>query len=133
MDLTAHRTLRRKPKARKRVQIPADLAWFLIGVYQLIVERDDRVRIPSDDLIQWKRVYGGLNSKGGSTYSFVYFPDKRGNRNKWYISLNRTGIASISRGKRKFLTLWACKTSGCNMKFSRSTDTCFYCDWVDAA
>jgi hypothetical protein len=122
----------RKLKLRQTVALPPNLVWFLMGVDQMIRERHDSVVSESDDLIQGKRAVGGLVRKGRPDFYFTYFPDKRGIRNKWQLTLNRRTISDIARAKRKSLRLWACRSPRCGWKFTDSKDTCFYCDYEDA-
>lgn len=120
-----------KKKVRQKVKLPPYLVQFFTEVHAMILAFEEATTTSSDDLIQADRAYGGLIKDGGSDYQFVYFPDKRGVRNKWEFTLNRTSIGEIARGKRTALTLWACSSLKCGCKFSDPAETCFHCDYED--
>ena len=111
--------------------MPAYLVKFFTEVQQLILAKNEAATTSSDDLIQADRAYGGLIADGGSDYQFVYFPDKRGVRNKWEFTLSSRAIREIADGKRTALALWACPSPKCGCKFSDPKETCFYCDYED--
>jgi hypothetical protein len=121
-----------KKKVRQQVALPPYLVQFLTEVHQLILAGDKSATTSSDDLIQADRAYGGLVNDGGFDYQFVYFPDKRGVRNKWEFTLSSSAIKEIADGKRTALTLWACPAPDCGCKFTGPEETCFHCDYEEA-
>ena len=120
-----------KKKVRQQVELPPYLVQFFAEVHQLVLAGDEAATTSSDDLIQADRAYGGLMRDGGADYQFVYFPDKRGVRNKWEFTLSSRAIRDIASGKRTALTLWACASPECGCKFSDPKETCFYCDYEE--
>ena len=120
-----------KKKVRQQVELPPYLVQFFTEVHQLILAGDEAAMTSSDDLIQADRACGGLIRDGGSDYQFVYFPDKRGVRNKWEFTLSSRAIREIAGGNRAALTLWACPSPKCGCKFSDPKETCFYCDYEE--
>lgn len=122
---------RRRPKYPETVEIPENLSSFLAEVHQMILDNHEETAIESDDLLQCEFAYGGLKDSQTGIYSFTYFPDEKGVRNKWEFALNKPEMEQIANGEIKELKLWACKDSGCGCKFSAENDSCFYCDWVE--
>jgi hypothetical protein len=68
-------------------------------VFSQIASQDDAALIPSDDLLQCERGYGGLSSDG-KHYSFVYFPEP-GTQARWEFKLLADEIDEIGSGWRK--------------------------------
>ena len=123
---------RQIPKTAETVGIPQDLYSFLSDVHRMIEEGCEETTIESDDLLQCESAFGGLEVEETGVYSFTYFPDEHGTRNKWEFALTKPEIARISNGELTELELWACRSSACGCKFSSKNGSCFYCDWVDA-
>jgi hypothetical protein len=124
------RTLNRQPKVKVDMPIPAEFASFLSAVHELIVKEDECATLESDDLLQCESAYGGLIKKGGSEYSFVFFPEE-GIRVKWEVELSTTEIQQVANKELSSLVLWQCKDPECRCAFSSTKESCFYCDWKD--
>lgn len=118
-------------KTPETVKIPQDLSSFLSDVHRMIVEEIEDATIESDDLLQCKSAFGGLEDAETGIYSFNYFPDEHGTRNKWEFALSKPETERIAKGEVTELKLWACRSSACGCKFSSESGSCFYCDWVN--
>ena len=123
---------RRLPKTPEIVKIPQDLSSFLSDVHRMILEGSEDATIESDDLLQCESAFGGLEDAETGVYSFTYFPDEHGTRNKWELALSELEIERVAKGEVTELKLWACRSSACGCKFSSESGSCFYCDWVNA-
>jgi hypothetical protein len=86
----------RYTKSTERVAVPQDLREFLVDVHRRIADGDEAATIPSDDLLQSERAYGGLVG-GAGRYSFVYFPG-RGTSVRWEFTLLASEIEEIGAG-----------------------------------
>ena len=123
---------RQIPKTSETVKIPQDLSSFLSDVHQLITEGNEAATTESDDLLQCESAVGGLEDARTGIFTFTYFSDEHGTRNKWELALSEPEIDKIAKGKVTELKLWACRSPACGCKFSTEGGSCFYCDWVDA-
>ena len=97
---------RQIPKTRETVRIPQDLSSFLSDVHRMIEEGSEEATLESDDLLQCESAFGGLEDKETGIYSFTYFPDEHGTRNKWEFVLSRPEIGSIANREITQLELW---------------------------
>lgn len=93
----------RYKESKELVPVPSDLREFLLEVHHRIEERDETATIPSDDLLQCERAYGGLDDDS-HRYSFVYFPG-RGNHVRWEFKLLPSEIHEIGSGGSEKLTV----------------------------
>ena len=91
----------RENRDKLQVDIPNDLIEFLQCVNIDIITGEDSAVIPSDDLLQCDRGYGGLNSDRRQ-FSFVFFPYE-GMRVRWEFSLLPDEIDEIASGFREKL------------------------------
>jgi len=80
---------RRLSKKPETIEIPEGLSSFLADVHRMILEESEDATIESDDLLQCEFAYGGLEDAETGIYSFIYFPDERGTRNKWQVALSK--------------------------------------------
>ncbi len=124
------RTKRPRPKRFTEAAVPKELRAFLKNVTGLIAERDEATTIPSDDLLQSRRVYGGLIDGSADQYGFTFFPGE-GTRRKWELQLSAAQIADVARREIQRFSLWACVDDSCGSMFWSEKETCFHCDWVD--
>lgn len=99
----------------RSVPVPGDLRRFLVRVNDAIGRGEPEALIPSDDLLQNDRIYGGLNEGGGDVWGFTYFPTDDWHP-KWELVLTRGQIAGIAEGTEGVLTLWFCTAEGCGVR-----------------
>jgi hypothetical protein len=125
------RTKKVYDKKLETVSLPPKLVNFLKKTYQSILNKEEATLLESDDLLQDSFVYGGLLKQGGNEYSFVYFPDVSGIKNKWEFKLTTQDLKSIADETTTTLDLWACTQDNCQSKFMNNEDTCFYHDYFD--
>jgi hypothetical protein len=120
-------------KERRTVKIPAELREALREVHCLIAEseRDPDVRVDYGDAIQCGCLVGGRTGTPERPYELTYYPhsDRRSTR-RWRLSLHPLEIEDIVDGCMAELTLYCCRTTGCEHKSSDPEDLCD-CDYVE--
>jgi hypothetical protein len=77
----------------------------------------------------------GLESEGGDTFGFVYFPEAPArstrSRPRWELVLTRAQIDLVANGSLESLPFWACSDSDCGRRFWTANALCFDCDYPD--
>jgi hypothetical protein len=122
-----------KLKDRRKVPIPGELRDSLREVFALIqrAKHDPDIVLDYGDAIQLGAVCGGRHGEKPRPYVLTYFPEREGNRSRWYLTLHRTEIEDIGDGRMTEIMMFCCTSAECHCKFREENDHCFFCDYED--
>ena len=104
--------------------------------YEVIEEsnRDpDEFPIDFGDAIQVGAICGGRIGSSSIPFEFTYYPDGDSRRGRWFLALHETEIEDIADGVKTELVVYCCTSPECRCKFSKESETCFFCDYEDDA
>ena len=116
------------PKQQITVEVPSALRDFLQDVVEEIDAGSNAALIPSDDLLQTKCAYGGLDDPVQGMYYFTFFPEAD-TVVEWQLHLSVPEIRELASGGISKLELWACDYERCRARFSREDGYCSYCQY----
>ncbi len=85
---------------RKQVELTSEIIDFFQGVHEMVETEEDVAMIPSDDLLQTERIYGGLTDQRHKIYDFTWFPESSPDE-RWEMRLFADEIDEIASGYRK--------------------------------
>ena len=123
--------LQPKPKERRKVPIPTELAEAMREVHWRIEEakRDPDISIDYDDAIQVGSLCGGRCGKKPRPYEFRYVPYGKREIGRWQLDLAQCEIEDIADGVMTEITMYCCTTPNCGEMFNLADGHCD-CDYV---
>lgn len=110
-------------------KLPDDLLSFLHDVKSYFDDNDERVMIPSDDLVQNKSgsISGGLSDQDSNRFDVYYYPFWDKLRICWHIAVKVNEIERII--KEKSFGIYKCPNEFCLGAYSNDDGYCLHCEF----